>query len=165
MSSDDVKQSNDNNSKVEELRTIFSEEEIRNTVKAFTLAYFRGTADIGFDNANNFLELAKVKGEKLSYTEAEKKEVDNKNLLLRDMKIVSGSLESTPVEFEESIKSLFNNIINLRAGHRIKGTFLEFDFEQKLDQMDERISATNRVVEEFVNWYIETEKGHDKDVP
>jgi len=151
--------------KSEELQTIFNEEEIRSTVKAFTLAYFRGTIDIGFDKVNEIISNEKKKGNTISYEDAQKKEIANKLLLINDLEIISGAVEHTPEELNHSIKEVFSCILFLRAGHRIKGTFLEFDVEKRIDQMDAKISATNKVVEEFVTWYIETEKGNDKGLP
>jgi len=152
------------NEKSEELRTIFTEEEIRNTVKAFTLGFFRGTLVIHYNNVQDIIQIEKEKGNKISYEEAETKELDGKSVMMENLKIVSGSIESTNNELNSAIKTIFNSIINLRVGHRISGTFLEFDVEKRIDQMEEKISATNKVVEEFVNWFIETEKGNEKGV-
>ena len=151
--------------KSEELRNIFTEEEIRNTVKAFTLAFYRGTIDIRFDTVNDIITLEKNKGKEISYEKALAKEIKIKSSVTTNLKIISGSVESTGEELDLAIKGIFNTILYLRAGHRIKGTFLEFDVEKRIDQMEEKISATNKVVKEFVTWFIETEKGNDKGVP
>jgi len=148
--------------KSEELRTIFNDEEIRSTVKAFTLAFFRGTIKIQFNDAQTIIAFEKKKGKEISYTDAVKEEVEQKFGVIKDLEIISGSTESTNAKLDSTINNIFNLILGLRAGDRIKGTFLEFDIEKRMDQMDERISATNKIVEEFVTWYIETEKGNDK---
>ncbi|MCH7648341.1 MAG: hypothetical protein IIA83_07025 [Thaumarchaeota archaeon] len=148
------------NSELEKLQTIFTEEEVRSTVKAFVLAYLRGTITVDFPNITEFLDEHKHGGKKYTYEEAKEKEINPKVHTMRNIDIVSGTTKSTKVELEEAIQELFTQILFFRAGHRIKGKFMEFDIEKKLDDFENRLSATNKVIEEFVNWYTETEKGY-----
>lgn len=147
------------NIEAEKLRTIFSEEEIRSTVKAFTLAYLRGQIKIDFDTVTDIQEEGKLIGKKISYEDARKEEVKDKKEFVEHLDIITGTTKATPEELDRAVKDMFSIILAMRAGERIKGTFLEFDIERKIDDIEQKLTATNSVVEQLVKWLIDSEKG------
>ena len=153
------------NSEIEKLRTIFTEEEIRSTVKAFVLALLRGKISINFPTRNALMEEAKKRNEKMDYGEATDKEIHGKVEFRNNIEIISGSESSTESELNQAMNYVFNKILTFRSALRIEGTFLEFDIEKKLDDLELRLSATNNVIEEFVKWYTESEKGFHGNLP
>jgi len=149
------KQTNNSESKI---RTIFEEEEIRSTVKAFVLAYIRGTITIDFPEGGELLKGAKERGLKTDSKMAYENVLKLKKQFSKDLLIVSGAKKGTVEEIEHSIETIFYFISLARSSHRIKGTFLEFDIEKKIDDIELKTNATNKVVEQIVAWLIEEDK-------
>lgn len=147
---------------IKELRTIFSEEEIRGTVKAFALGILRGTIKIQFDNVDQIIEREKREGQTMDYKIALREEVRRKKAFVKSIEIVSGAEKSTEEQLENAIKAIFSDILALRAGNRIKGKFLEFDLEKKMDELEIKLDATNNVVEELVKWLTDEATGSNK---
>jgi len=150
------------NSDLQKLKTIFSDEEVRSTVKAFVLAYIRGKITIEFPNTQEYLNEHKFGGKKYTFEEAKNKESSTKFDFVRNINIISGKIKVTEAELEKTTHDLFSDILLCRAGHRIKGEFMEFDIEKKIDDLEKRLDATNNVITEFVKWYTETESGYDR---
>jgi len=144
------------------LQTIFTDEEIRSTVKAFVLAYLRGTISVVFPTAQEYLDEHNRGGKKYTYDEAVAQEMTSKITIVQNIDIVSGTTKSTEKKLEEATKELFTQILFLRAGHRIEGNFMEFDFEKKLDNLELKLNATNQVVSELVKWLTDEAKGNQK---
>lgn len=133
-------------------KALFSQKEIRTIVKDFAAAYISGQIKIHFLDAQQQLQFANLRGEKLSYVEAEKKELDMKNTLKTNIAISVGAKRSTPEEFQKAIDDLFDDILAYRNGGRIEGVFMEYAMEVRIRQLEEGMEAVNNLVEEIVEW-------------
>ena len=51
-------------------KTIFSQKEVIDTVKGFVLGYIRGDITLSFRDAEEILNVAKLKKQKMNFTEA-----------------------------------------------------------------------------------------------
>jgi len=135
-----------------EQKTIFSQEEVRSTIKGFTLAWLRGQVIIDFTTADDFVLFAKREGKTLSYEEATNKEVKHKTEFIDKILICAGSKPATPKQQEETMSQLFELILIFRAGDRIKGNFFTTDIEERLSKLEEGLTRTNNLIEEMVHW-------------
>lgn len=140
------------NSERKQCTTIFSKEEIESTVKGFLLALIRGQITINFKTAEEFIAEAKVDGKRLTFEEAHQEEVDTKGGICDLIDICNGAKHAKMEEVEKTKYGLFNVIIRLRMAQRIEGKFYGIEIEERIDRLEEGLSKTNRVLEEFVIW-------------
>ena len=52
-------------------------------------------------------------------------------------------------------------ILAWRSSNRIDGTFMNYEIEQKIDDLEQKLDATNNLVVELVNWLTEEASGND----
>lgn len=142
-------------------RTIFSENEIRITVKAFVMGFLRGTIKVSFPTIESIKKVQERQGLNVDNKTVVSLEDSLKNDFLDAIEIVSGTQKSTIEEQEESIRYIFSTILSARSANRIHGDFLEFELEKKIDDLEHKLNATNNVVEELIKWLVESEKGYD----
>lgn len=136
-------------------KTVLSQEEIRGIIKAFILAYVRGSIKISHPNAQTILNKTKLEGEPVDFKTAHKQEMGGKNMFRQLIGVVSGSKPSTEAELAGATERLFQVILSLRNGGRIAGEFMEFKFEEKMSELERKLEATNNLVEQLVNWLTE----------
>lgn len=156
-------QGSDKNTKEEQTKTtrklgkthfesIFSQEEIRDIVKKFVSAWLRGDITISFVTSGELLERAKMGKQKLSYTQAYDKEVKDKLIFTNLCSICVGAKQATEDERQKAISDVFELILVLRSSGRIKGKFIEYDIEERLRKLEERLDETDRLVHEIAIW-------------
>lgn len=143
-------------------RTIFSEDEIRRTVKAFVMGFIRGKIKVNFPDKDSIKKVNAEQGWGTDHETVITMENDLRDDLLNAIETVTGTQKSTIEEQDEAVKSIFTTILSARSGERIEGDFLEFELEKKIEDLEYKLDATNKVVEELVKWLIETEKWHEK---
>ena len=145
----------------DKLQMIFSDEEVRNTVKGFISAYVKGTITIRFADSETIRDSKKTTGESIDEAEAKNLEIGAKKNFVRQIKIITGRLPSTKIEFERAINYIFACLLAWRSSNRIDGTFMNYEIEQKIDDLEQKLDATNNLVVELVNWLTEEASGND----
>ena len=131
--------------------SILSIEERRAIVQSFVNAYLRGSVKITL-----------WLGTKRLYWFSTHKEVPDaqigqlKSTILRDVSIVSGTTPSTQDVIDQSIDSLFDVIVSLRAGDFIEGEFLATpNLEARLKSLEERVVSMEKLLEDLQHiWKI-----------
>lgn len=145
---------NEQDSTPDVAKPLFSKEEVESTVKGFLLAWMRGEIVIDFPYAAEYIKFyEEVQGKKITEAQAKKEENENKTAFTNLIEVCSGRRLASPAELEQATTSLFRYIMWWRQGKRIKGKFLEYSIEQKIDELEHRLEATNRLVIEFIKWY------------
>ena len=115
----------------DKLQMIFSDEEVRNTVKGFISAYVKGTIAVRFADSEDIRDLKKAAGESIGEGEATNLALDAKQDFVHQIQIVTGRLPSTKIEFEHAINRIFAYLLAWRSSNRIVGTFMNYEIEQK----------------------------------
>jgi hypothetical protein len=129
---------------------IFSPEEIRTTVKNFTLGWLSGAVKIHFRIAHEIMEEAKFTKEKMDWNQALQEERVAKQEFLKLVDICVGAVKATPEQQEQALAELFRVILILRAGARIEGSFVSsINIEEKLGKIEEDLQATKDLVFEL----------------
>lgn len=129
---------------------IFSEDEIKNIVKAFISAYLRGDIKIDFKNAKELMDEAQMSHQKLSFQDALQQEIAIKKPVLEQIAICAGTRKATPEERMKAVSNLFYLIVGIRSSDRLIGNFMLFNPEKRLDKLEEDLSETNRLVQEMI---------------
>ena len=145
----------------DKLQMIFSDEEVRNTVKGFISAYVKGTITVSFADFKVIRRVKKTTGESIGEEEAKNLELGAKQDFVHQIQIITGRLPSTKIEFEHAINHIFAYLLAWRSSNRIAGTFMNYEIEQKIDDIEQKLVATNNLVVELVNWLTEEAKGND----
>lgn len=142
--------SNENKTEVlkQSSSSVFSDDEVRTTVKEFILAWLRGEITINFPTAREF---GTFSYQMIGYLgqEAKGKEIDIKMKFIELVSICLGIEEATSEQYNVAIKHIFNTMLALRVGNRIKGTFAEFDIEKRFQILETQVKATNILVREL----------------
>jgi hypothetical protein len=130
--------------------SIFSKDEIRDTVKGFVLAWLRGDINLKFLNANEIMERAKLTNERKDFNQALKEELTAKDAFNSLVSICVGTKEASSEEQKKAISELFSWILTFRSGHRLEGTFMRgVDFEERLHKIEEELESTKNLVYEL----------------
>lgn len=136
----------------EATKPLLSQKEVRSIVKDFAIAYVEGRIQLDLPTAQERRNFAKRKGQKLSDAEAVDEEAEYK-MTFRNMVAISlGSKKATPDELGKTISDLFDGILALRNGDRIKGVFCEHDLEARVKEIEEGLDKVNNLMEEIVEW-------------
>jgi hypothetical protein len=130
--------------------SIFSKEEVRSIVKGFVSAWLRQGVSIEFPTAEEILARDRWQGKQITATEATQRELTGKKELLELIMICCGDRSATDVQVEEATLKLFGAILRLRAGERIKGSFWEYNLEDRLSILERGLELTNNLVKELV---------------
>lgn len=134
-------------------KPLFSGREVESTVKGFLLAWMRGDIVINFPEAKEYVDAAEVDGEKITVKEARERATENKTTFTELIEVCSGRKKASPTELVQATTSLFRYIMWWRQGQRVEGKFLQYSIEQKIDELEHKLEATNRLVIQFIKWY------------
>ncbi|WP_299293118.1 hypothetical protein [Nitrosopumilus sp.] len=154
----------DNKSKKDQIKTkkpIFTEDEIENTVKAFILAYIHNKIKITFPTSDDYKEIAKTEGNKINNKEAQDLEFNAKESFINFVQICSGNLDATDEERKDAVTELFDILLRARSSKRISGSFDDYELKRKMEELEDKLEATNNVLTELVNWLTEEAKGNE----
>ncbi len=140
-------------------RTVFSQEELRSVIKGFILAYLRGSITINHPTAEAIIEFRKDSGTPITLAQATKEEMDSKVRFRLLMGVVTGATSSTQEELVKATDELFQLILSMRNGRRIVGEFMEFRFEERIEDIERKLDATNNLVQQLIDWLTEEARG------
>jgi hypothetical protein len=135
-------------------KTLFSEREIKAIVKDFVGAYISGQIKILFPTIECIIDGEEERGGKISRTEAARIESEIKRDFSKRIAICAGATKATQKEQEVALSELFDNIISMRNGERIKGVFTDYGLEARIKRLEEGIDKVNNLVEEIVEWIM-----------
>lgn len=138
----------------QEAEPIFSENESRAIVKDFIEAYISGQVEIDFPTARAVYVYDKSVGKNISIDEATKIEINIKTEFNKNVRICTGTLESTPQERRKAIDNLMSDLIFFRCSDKIKGSFTEFTFSDRIGRLEEGMDKVNNLVKEIVEWLM-----------
>lgn len=143
-------------------KTILSPQEVESVVRSFILSWLRGTIEISFPTTSEVEENKKPRHAGIAlYPTGYDPKRDAANIranFVGLVEICTGSKAATFQEQEKALQDLFAFLMMLRATLRIRGTFTPFDVETQLDNMQVKIDAINKVVNEIVNHLREEAK-------
>ena len=140
----------------------FTESEIENIVKAFILALIHNRVQINFPNIEDILDEDKLRGKTADKQQAWKVLLKQHQDFEDDIQVFCRTEEATDEERKEAISELFGIILLARTSGRMIGSFEDYELKKRMDELEEKLGATNKIIQEFVNWYTETENGYDK---
>jgi hypothetical protein len=128
-----------------------TQNDVRNTVTSFVLAWLKGDVTIDFPDARQIVLIEKNRGINKSPDEAFKIELNNKKQFRETISVFTGNTPATDKQKEEAMSELFKRIIDFRCGDRIKGTFGKQDsFEARISALEEQMTAINQLFQELV---------------
>jgi len=130
--------------------SIFTEQEVRSTVKGFVLAWLKGKIKIIFPTKEEIIRFFKEDLEQdVSAIEATQVEVYTKKNFV-DLILICSDEQATPEEQRKALSDLFNAILIFRSSRRLEGEFLEYNFEERLRRLEGGLAVTNNLVKELI---------------
>lgn len=149
-----------------EITPVFSDEEIRNTVKGFILAFIRKEITINllaFKEAKATILFRKVVDAKKETPEDKINDIKEELRIggkknrefLALLEICSGIKESTDLELKTAFRQLFKEILRLRFAKRIEGTFWDFPLEQRLEKIEKKVQVDMELLKKEIRWLKE----------
>jgi len=136
-------------------KSIFSEEEVRDTVKGFVLDWLRGQVKINFPTAQELVDKSKQEKSEIGFKEAREQEVANKEQFINLILICSGDKPSSPEEQQKACSALFKSILACRAGERIEGEFMDYSVQERLGKLEQKLEVTSGQVQELMSFHRE----------
>lgn len=144
-----------NNENIEEaeaseqnLSSMFSEDDVENLVKEFILSWLRGEITINFPSARELREYPFPTY--FQDPKAKAKEIKIKDYFIDLISICLGIEKATSKQRNTAIKKLFRQILALRSGNRIEGTFAEFNIEKRFQILENQVKDTSNLVKELL---------------
>jgi hypothetical protein len=133
---------------------LFKKEEIDNIVREFAIGWIKGTVVIDLPDYQHLLAMEQKKGSSVDEKQAIEMEAKNKTSFMNQINIVAGYKPVTAQEYEQTVKDLFNRILRLRCGDRIKGSFGgQENLLLEINKHEEQISAMNDQIQQLIIWY------------
>lgn len=145
-------------------RAIFSEAEIRDTIKGFISGWLKGNVKINFPNAQELYQRSQFEKRKISFEEATQKELSGKNFFKDLINICTGVKPASPEGLQEANDELFDYILSYREGDRIEGEIVEYSIQERLSKLEEGLKVTNDLVQELVVSVRELIAFHQKEM-
>lgn len=142
---------------------LFSKNEIRTIVKNFIHAYINNHVQINFPDADEVKR--NFSHQKMSGKIALDFAVEQREKFSHVVMVCCGVKESTEEERKKALTDVFDIILLARTNGRLRGSIEDYELKEKIDDLEEKLLATNNVVKQLVTWLTETEKGHDKGLP
>lgn len=139
-------------------QTIFSEEEIDETVKIFLLAYLHDKIRIDFPTSEEVKNNYQKSGTSLKSNDAYNMSVEAKKRFLDNLGICCGSIPSTSDELLKAKSELFRLIFLVRMNNRLKGSFLEFKEGERIKEFEDKLNATNNLVSKLLDTLTDESK-------
>jgi len=136
-------------------RPLFSQEEIKDIIKGFVLAWLGGHITIKFPSAEELLARSKLENRKLDYKQATDEELAGKLDTIELISICAGAKPATHEEQQKATGDLFHRILLLRSADRIKGNFVKYSTEERLTRLEEGLKVTNDLVKQLVELHRE----------
>jgi hypothetical protein len=138
----------------QKILSIFTENDVKDTVKKFILGWINGTVSINFPTADEIYNRSKKEKTGLDYKEAVNQEVQGKLQFVEYIQIIIGNKPATKQEQEFAMSLIFERLLAYRCGGRIVGTFgKQEDYEARLNKIEEEISAMNESIQQLIIWY------------
>jgi tetrahydromethanopterin S-methyltransferase subunit G len=133
-------------------RTLFSYEEVETIVKDFVVAWVEKRVEIDFVSFKEVQTINKAIGKELSVKEALDESEGGKAKFEKAIAICAGETSATPAEYTAAVYSLFHGILQYRMGRRISGEYSGASAQERLDELEKKLNATNHLVEQLVRW-------------
>jgi hypothetical protein len=148
-------------------KTILTSQEVESVVRSFILSWLRGTIEIHFPTSKEMEENVskRMPGTLTLYPVGYDGKQDAANVraeFVTLVQICTGAKPATVQEQEKALQKLFERLLAYRTTLRIKGTFTPFDVEKQLDEMQAKVDATNKVVNEIVTFLRREAEGQAK---
>lgn len=138
-----------------EFEPLYSEDEVRNIVKAFISAWMRKDVQIKFPLAEEIKNQGRFANRKIDNESAMSREVSIKTELTDLISICAGHTGATPAQQKNAVLLLFQQILSYRSGNRIEGKFMEYIMEDRLAKAEDNIDELNKHFEELY-FYVRT---------
>jgi hypothetical protein len=103
-----------------ESEALFSKEQVKSILRSFITAYLNNDIKIRFPLADEVREQAKYRNEKLDKEASQAQEAKYKMDLNDLISVASGHTGATPQQQEVAIFELWQKVLDLRSGNRIK---------------------------------------------
>jgi len=142
--------------------SIFSRDEIKDTVKGFVLAWLKGDINLEFPNAEEIMDRAKLAKEKMNFNQATEEEIKSKTVFNNLVSTCVGTKKTSSEKQEKAVSELFSYILHFRSGHRLKGTFIRsIDIEERFHKIEEELESTKNIVYELTMFVKQLEPRHE----
>lgn len=160
----DSKSEQSNNFTEKDINPVFSDDEVRSTVKGFILAFIRKEVHIHFPNATDYQNLQTIKNplKELSIEEKAKQiqhgleiEQTAKKHFTDILEKCAGLQECSSSERRKAFQQLFKDICSYRLGNRIEGNFWDYSIEERLEKLEKKVDTTIELLRKEVRWLKE----------
>jgi len=131
--------------------SIFSQKEIKNTVRKFILAWLNGDVTINMMTASEFAQTDMAKGHFPNYQKALDDELRIKQAFIDLVSICIGNKTAGDEERQKAFEQIFQFILSWRSANRIVGKFNDYaDIDDRLDKLEEGQERTRKLIDELI---------------
>lgn len=148
MTTEPNKKENNDNLPFDDDGLVFSQEEMRNFVRGFIIAYLDNKIKINF--------LANVEGQ-ISETGVKRylsgdvdMEYNNTKQFLEAIDIVTGKVPATAEVRRHYVRGLFTAIITYRKNGWLEGSFYEFSLEKRIADLESKYANHNEIIHGYI---------------
>lgn len=130
---------------------IFSQKEIKNTVRKFILGWLNGDVTINMMTASEFVQTDMAKGHFPNYQKALDDEIKMKQYFIDLVSICIGNKTASDEERQKAFEQIFMLILSWRSASRITGRINDYaDIEDRLDKLEEGQERTKGLIDELI---------------
>lgn len=131
--------------------SIFSQKEIKNTVRKFVLAWLNGDVSVNFMTASELTHADIMSGRFPNYQKALDDEIKMKQYFIDLVSICIGNKTASDEERQKAFEQIFQFILSWRSASRITGRINDYaDIEDRLDKLEEGQERTKRLIDELI---------------
>jgi len=145
------KEQNSVDASTEESKSIFSETEVRETVKGFVSAWLKGEVKIHFITIEELKNVGKMTSKNIGEQEALDRALSVKKEFTERIMICSNAKKATLEEQRKAVSLLFEDILLYRCGGRIEGQFAKTSMNERLDKIEQGLKVTNDLVQQLID--------------
>jgi hypothetical protein len=137
--------------KADPVAVLFSQKDVRRFVTEFVSSWIRGDIAIHFPTA---AELSKKNPLAITFPTdpSVNEELKIKEHYVELLSICAGTKPASPEEQEKAITDVFRILLMFRSANRIEGKIISNDLEKRVADLEEKMQATGKLVEQITGF-------------
>ena len=140
-----------------EVSSLFSQKDVRCVVTEFVSSWIRGDIIIRFPTA---AELSKKNPLAIAFPTdpSVKEELKIKEHYIELLLVCAGIKHASADEQEKAITDVFRMLLMFRSANRIEGKIMSNDLEKRVADLEEKLQATGKLVEQITGFLFKEKK-------
>ncbi|MCW4018560.1 MAG: hypothetical protein NWF00_07790 [Candidatus Bathyarchaeota archaeon] len=136
---------------------LFSQKDVRRVVTEFVSSWIRGDIVIHFPTA---AELSKKNPLAIAFPSdpSVNQELKIKEHYVDLLLVCAGITPASNGEKEKAITDVYKMMLMFRSANRIEGKIISNDLERRIDQLEEKLQSTSRLVEQITAYLFKGKK-------